>query len=276
MNTSGRPDMDRSARRGANLHGANPRGPALRGPALRVAALRVAALRRPDDAAAVESYLAEVTARLPGPARASAGIVAELRSGLLDATDARRSAGLPAEQAALAAIAEFGNPGLVADGFRTELAARQARHVSVSLAAAGPLVGLLWITAAFASHLGIQLAPHGLWPNLPPVLRAGFCLVALVIAAEAWAALLGIAATGRLSRWLPVRPRRAPTAAVVAGFGAAGADIVMLSLLAAQLAIAPGQLSALPIALAAAASCVRLILATRAAHRCLATRAALT
>jgi hypothetical protein len=92
-------------------------------------------------AAAVESYLAEVSARFPGPVRAQAGIVAELRSGLLDATDAYCCAGLPDEQAALAATGEFGDPGLVADSFRTEIAARQARRVSVSLAAAGPLVG---------------------------------------------------------------------------------------------------------------------------------------
>jgi hypothetical protein len=231
-------------------------------------------------AAAVESYLAEVSARLPGPVRAQAGIVAELRSGLLDATDAYCCAGLRDEQAALAAIGEFGDPGLVADGFRTEIAARQARRVSVSLAAAGPLVGLLWIAAAFASHLashlGIQLAPHGPSPDLSLVLRTGCYLAALIIAAEAWATLLGIAATGRLSRWLPARPRRAPTAALVAGFGAAGADIVMLSLLAVLLALAPGQLATVPIALAAAASCARLTLATRAARRCLATRAALT
>jgi hypothetical protein len=245
---------------------------ALHGPSLRAPSLP--GLTPPPDA--VESYLAEVSARLPGPVPARAGIIAELRSGLLDATDAYRCGDLPDEQAALAAIAEFGDPGLVADGFRTEIAARLARRVSVSLAAAGPLVGLLWIAAAFASHLGLQLAPHGPSPDLSPILRTGCYLAALIIAAEAWAALLGIAATGRLSRWLPVRPRRAPTAAVVAGFGAAGADIVMLSLLAALLALAPGQLATIPIALAAAASCARLTLATRAARRCLAARAALT
>ena len=49
-------------------------------------------LRRQGGGPAVEPYLAEVTARLPGPARAHAEIVAELRSGLLDATDANRSA----------------------------------------------------------------------------------------------------------------------------------------------------------------------------------------
>jgi hypothetical protein len=233
-------------------------------------------LRRRGGGPAVESYLAEVTARLPGPARTHAEIVAELRSGLLDATDAHRSAGLPSAQAALAAVSEFGDPSQVADGFRAEIAAGQARRVAASLLSAGPLVGLLWITAALASHLGVHLAPPWHWPGLSPALRVGVHLAAVVIAAEVWAALLGVAGTGRLTRWLPARPRRAPTAAVIAGFGAACADMVMLSLLAGLLATAPGKLSPLPTALAAAASLARLTLATRAAHRCLAIRAALT
>jgi hypothetical protein len=49
----------------------------------------------PGAGTAVEGYLAEVAARLPGPPLAHAAIMAELRSGLLDATDAHRSAGLP-------------------------------------------------------------------------------------------------------------------------------------------------------------------------------------
>ena len=40
------------------------------------------------DAEVVRANLAEVTAGLPGPARARAGIVDELRAGLLDAIDA--------------------------------------------------------------------------------------------------------------------------------------------------------------------------------------------
>jgi hypothetical protein len=52
-----------------------------------------------------------------------AGIVAELRSGLLNAADAHRSAGLPPTQAALAEIREFGDPAQVAGGFRAEIAA---------------------------------------------------------------------------------------------------------------------------------------------------------
>jgi hypothetical protein len=191
---------------------------------------------QPDAGPAVEGYLAEVAARLPGPPRAHAGIVAELRSGLLDATDAHRSAGLPPPRAALAAIREFGDPDQVAGGFRAELAASQARRVAVTLLVTGPLVGLLWIATAMASHLGIHLALP--WQRTGPSsgLGMGIRLVAVAVAVTAWAAIFGIATTGRLTRWLPARPRRAPTAAAVAGFGAVSADGLGLVLLAAQLA----------------------------------------
>ena len=92
----------------------------------------------------------------------------------------------------------------------------------------------------------------------------------------AWAAVLGIATTGRLTRWRPARPRQAPMAAAIAGFGAVSADGLGLALLAAQLAIAPGKLSPVLAGTAAAASVARMMLARRAAHRCLAIRASLT
>jgi hypothetical protein len=225
---------------------------------------------------AVEGYLAEVSARLPGPPRAHAGIVAELRSGLLDAAEARRSAGLPATEASLAAIREFGEPAEVAAGFRDELAAGQARRVAAALLVTGPLVGLLWVATAMASHLGIHLALPWRRTGLPAGLGLGIRLVAVAVGITGLAAILGIATTGRLTRWLPARPRRAPTAAAVAGFGAVGADGLGLLLLAAQLATVPGRLSPVPAAAAATASLARLLLARRAARDCLAIRASLT
>jgi hypothetical protein len=229
----------------------------------------------PGAGPVVEGYLAEVTARLPGPGRPLAGIVAELRSGLLDATDAHRSAGLPPAQAALAAIREFGDPGQVAAGFGPEIAARQARRVAVALLVTGPLVGLLWIATAVGSRPGIRLVLPWQVTGLSPGLGAGMKLVAVAVGVTACAALLGIAATGRLTRWLPARPRRAPGAAAVAGFGAVTADGLGLALLAAQLATDPGRLSPALAAAAAAASLARLELAGRAARRCLASRASL-
>jgi HAAS len=225
---------------------------------------------------ALEGYLADVSARLPGPSRAQADIVAELRCGLLDATDAHRSAGLPSAQAALAAVREFGDPAQVAAGFHAEIAASQARRVAVTLLVTGPLVGLLWIATAVASHLSIRLALPWQWTGPSPGLGLGIHLVAVAVGVTAGAAMLGIATTGRLTRWLPARPRRAPTAAAVAGFGAVSADGLGLALLAAQLATAPGRLSPVLAGAAAAASLARLMLARRAARHCLAIRASLT
>ena len=224
----------------------------------------------------VDGYLAEVTARLPGPARARAGIVAELRSGLLDATDAHRSAGLPPAEAALAAIAEFGDPAQVSAGFRAEIAASQARRAAIALLVTGPLVGLLWIATAAASHLRAGPVLGGHWAAPFPGMGVGIYLVAAAAGVTAWGALAGIAATGRLTRWLPTRPRQAPTAAAVAGYGAVSADGLGLILLAAELATIPGKLALLPAIAAAAASLARLLLARRAARRCLALRASLT
>ena len=146
------------------------------------------------EPAAVERYLTEVTTRLPGSARVRSGIVAELRAGLLDATDAHRSAGLAPAEAAAAAVREFGEPGLVADGFRAEIAAGLARRVSIAVLVTGPLVGLLWIATAAASHLGSRLE----WASLPAALQASLALASLAIGVTACGALFSIAVTGRL------------------------------------------------------------------------------
>jgi hypothetical protein len=223
----------------------------------------------------IECYLSQVTAALPGPARARADIVAELRGGLLDATAAHRRAGLAPAAAAHAAVAEFGSPAQVAAGFRPGIAATQARHLAAALLATGPLIGLAWAAAARASHIGVRDAPPWQWTGTPPAAPIAFPLMAAVLLITVWTALITLAATGRLTRSLPYRPRLAPTAAGIAGFGAATVDLIVLALLASQLATAPAKLAAVPIALAAAASTTRLILARRAGQRCLASRASL-
>lgn len=233
------------------------------------------ALPQPDARQPVESYLAEIAARLPGPARAHAEIVAELRAGLLDAVEVHLATGMSPSQATAAAIGEFGHPRQVADAFRPELAAHQARRVAIALLATGPLVGLLWATAALASHIGLHRAPPWQWASAPSGAQVAFPLFAAAGALAVWTALFTLAATGRISRWLPARPGDGPAAAAIAGYGAATADVIILTLLAIQLATAPATLAPLPIAAAAAASLIRLTLARRAARRCLAARAAL-
>jgi HAAS len=224
----------------------------------------------------IDAYLGEVAAALPGPDRARRDIVAELRSGLLDAADTHRAAGLPAGQAAEAAISEFGDPRQIAAAFRPELAARQARRVALTLVTTGPPIGLLWAAAALASHIGIRHAPPWQWASAPPASPVAFPLAAAALLIAVWTALFTLAATGPLTRWLPASARLAPATAAVAGFGAAAADLAIFVLLASQLASAPSTLAPAPVAAAAIASLTRLTLARRGARRCLAARAALT
>jgi hypothetical protein len=156
----------------------------------------------------IDAYLGEVAAALPGPARVRNDIVAELRSGLFDAADAHGCAGLPPALAAEAAIREFGDPGQIAAGFRPELAARQARHLAFTLIATGPLIGLLWAAAARASHIGIRSAPPWHWAGVPPASPVVFPLAGAAFVITVWTALFTVAATGRLTRWLPVQHRQ--------------------------------------------------------------------
>ena len=191
----------------------------------------------------LDAYVDQVAARLPGPPRARRDIVAELRSGLLDAVDAHHDAGLPAATAAEAAVTEFGDPRLVADAFRPELTMKQARRVAVALAAAGPPIGFLWAAAALASHIAIRHAAPWPWADLRPLSLVAFSLAAGAVLITVCSALATMAATGRLTRWLADPSRIAAATAATAGFGAAAADVALFALLASQLASAPGALA---------------------------------
>jgi hypothetical protein len=224
----------------------------------------------------IEAYLSEVAASLPGPARACDDIIAELRSGLLDATDAYRAAGHSPGEAAAAATAGFGDPRQIAAAFGPELAARQARRLALTLITTGPLVGLLWAAAATASHVGIRRAPPWHWGGMPPASPIAVPLLATIFLITVPAALFTLAATGPLTRWLPASPRTAAATAAIAGFGAAAADLAVLALLASQAASAPAALAPAPVLAAATASLARLTIARRAARHCLTARAALS
>jgi hypothetical protein len=216
---------------------------------------------------AIRSYLAEIAAGLDGPASTRRDIVAELGTGVADAADAHRCAGLDPAQAARAAIAEFGSPARVAAGFRGELAAATARRTTFTLILlSGPTVAL-WYIAALASHIHRQ-APPWEWATLPAGARLATLLATIAAAVSICGHLFTLAATGRLTRWLPARP--AASAAIAAG-SAAAADVAMLAALTI-LATTSARLAALPLAAAGTASLARLGLATRAARTCLAIR----
>lgn len=225
----------------------------------------------PTASRILEGYLATLAAQLGGPARTRQAILAELGDGLADATQAHHASGLTPAAAAQAAVAEFGQPPTVAAAFAPELAGAQARQTALGLIRSGPLVGGLWLAALVASNA----APwrHGLtgvWLALPAV--------GVAVAVAALATLLVVAATGRASRWLPLptRPTLAPAAAAAVGTAVIVADLMVLGMLTGQALAHPGTIAWIPAGFAAVVSVARLVLASRAARRSLAARAALT
>jgi HAAS len=229
-----------------------------------------AGLTGPDQGSAahrvIGAYLAELADRLGGPPTSRAAIVAELEDGLWAATATHQAGGSPPEAAARAAVAEFGDPTAVAAGFGPELAAATGRRVGLGLLTTGPLVGTGWLLVVVASWTRSGREP-------PPALGLVAALVGLVLAVAIPAAVLSVAVSGRLSRWLPAGPRVAATAA--AASACVAGDLVLLAGLVAS-TVFPGGVAWPAGLLAAGASCARLSLAGRAARRCLASRASLT
>jgi hypothetical protein len=212
---------------------------------------------------AISAYLDQVAATLPGAPRARRDVLAELRSGLLDATDAHRRAGLPADAAAETAIAEFGDPRQIAAAFRPELTITHARRVAFTLMATGPVTALLWSVTALGSHFGFRLAPPWQWAGLTPGAHLAVHLAAAAFVLTALTSLVTVAATGRLTRWLPSRPRAVSATAAIAGFSTAAANLAIFALLTSQILSAPSTIDPTPVTIAAAGSLTHLSLARR-------------
>jgi hypothetical protein len=120
----------------------------------------------------IASYLAALLARLP------ADIVDELADGLAEAHESYLRQGLASDKAAEAAVAEFGEPDVIASAFTR---ASAARVISRRLLVIGPVVGTCWAAALVAGHAWD-------WP-VPD-----FARVLLGLALMATIALLAVAA----------------------------------------------------------------------------------
>jgi hypothetical protein len=173
---------------------------------------------RPEDA--VADYLSDVAAQLYGPRRRRAAILAELRDGLDQATEDNIAAGLTPDQAAAAAITQFGTPQAVADAFSGELATAYARRTIALFIITGPLVGIWWL-------LLLQPSP---WRTGLIALLAAIPVLPLLIIAIATAGGT-FATTGRLMRWLPeTGPRRALAATTAIATLCIIGDLTMITI----------------------------------------------
>ena len=172
---------------------------------------------RPEDA--VATYLSDVAAQLYGPRRRREAILAELRDGLDQATEDNIAAGLPPDQAAAAAITQFGTPEAVGDAFSGELATAYARRTIAWFIATGPLVE--------SGGCSCPAKPLAHRPDRTP---RGHPVLPLLIIAIATAGGT-FATTGRLMRWLPeTGPRRALAATIAIATLCIIGDLTMITM----------------------------------------------
>jgi hypothetical protein len=177
----------------------------------------------------ITSHLDVLASRLPGP------VVEELADGLEETFRRYLELGLGPEAAAQAAVAEFGEPELIAAEFAR---AHPARRAARRLLAIGPLVGSCWAAALLTGRAWT-------WPvPLAARIVPGVMLVAVV-------ALLAVAARG-------IRYRSVGRAGTAGCVGTAALDgFMIIGVLAADPA------SRWAVAVAVAASAARLGLGVR-------------
>ncbi len=184
----------------------------------------------------IGAYLADLNRRLP------AAITEELADGLAAAREQHQAAGLSREDAARAAVAEFGHAGELADEFTRHA---PGRRLARFLLASGPAVGICWGGALIAARAWT-------WP-VPDAVRLAVGAVLLVTVG-----FLAGAATS-------TRSYRRTRLAVPGGIVLIALDLTMIT---AVLTIAPEVTWALTIA--AAASLTRLGFALKLVPRVLA------
>lgn len=197
----------------------------------------------------VEHYLKTLGEQLHGPARARAAVIDEIRAGLDDAIAARTGHGMSAAEASDEAITQLGAPHVIAAAFAGELAIRQTRKILWLLLLTGPLVGIWWFLLLAAPSQNIQ----------PSTVITAIPALPIIVVAAAIAVVV-LATTGSLIRWLPESsPRQAALAAGLIGLVVLTVDATMLAILATRILTGTaGSLSPIIAAIAAVASIVRL------------------
>ncbi len=182
------------------------------------------------------AYLADLRRRLP------AGITEEIADGLATGCEHRLALGQGEDDAARAAIAEFGDPSRLAAEFTRDAPGRRAARI---LLASGPAVGACWGAALIAARAWTWPVPH------PARLAFGAVLLLTVL-------VLAGAATSQDSY-------RRTRLAVPGGIALIMLDLTMIT---AVLTVAPTLTWVLTIAITA--SLTRIGLAARLVPRVLA------
>ncbi len=200
---------------------------------------------------AVDVYLTDLRAAIPGPSWTRRDLLREAGDHLEDATDAYTAAGYTPTEAEALALRDFGSVDDIAPGFRETVAIGAARRTAI-------LLVLVMLPQAFLWDDGLELgaSAHSDAPN-SGLFHVLDIIIGYVGTAGALGALVALAVTAIGQRWLRIGRR---TARLTAAWSLATAMIVpiigftMLALtggLTVFLALSALALMAAPFALVA-------------------------
>src|SRR5262249_8531574 len=121
--------------------------------------------------------------------------------------------------------------------------------------------------AATGSPPGARPSSPWQWDGASPGWQIALPVAAAAFVAGTCAATAAVAASGRLTRWLPDHSRLASTSAIASGIAIGAVDLILLLLLTHQLARAPATLDTTPVTIAALVSTARLASAQQSIRR---------
>jgi hypothetical protein len=179
----------------------------------------------------ITDYLGVLAGQLPGP------VVEELADGLEETYERHRGLGLAPDVAAAAAVAEFGDPQLIAAEFTR---AHPARRAARTLLRIGPVVGCCWAAVLVTGRAWT-------WP-VPVIagLAVGLALVSCVV-------LLAVAVRG-----IRYRPVARAGIAGCAGFAALDATMI-IGIIFADPALSSAAMIAMVLSAGRFALCLRML-----------------
>ncbi|WP_405494418.1 permease prefix domain 1-containing protein [Nocardia sp. NBC_00511] len=206
----------------------------------------------------IDDYLDDLSTRLTGTWWERQAILAEIGDGLHDSADYHRAQGLSVERAIATAVAEFGGPGVLAEEFLPVLSGKRIHRYGCTFTTMGPVIGLLWGTAALLGSF--SAVPR-------PLTILGLVAMALAVLIGAPFTVAAIASTGRASRFVRIPTRLAARALLVTAIVAMFIDGTLLTTLLTLVAEAPRDLVVLPLALGALVSVARISIAVTSVPR---------
>lgn len=183
----------------------------------------------------IEHYVADLSARLPGPRRWRARVLDEIRDSLIEGMDTHRPTTAGPAAAAQLAVAEHGPADQIARAYAPELAVAWVRRAGVLALGVIPAMATVW-------NLALRVGPPSRWQPSGTVIHLAGTVIAsgvfLTLICSA-AALLG---TGRLAAAAGDHLLVFRSAVCTASVAVSVAVLTLLSVVAARALTAPGSL----------------------------------